>query len=267
MSRGVSRITASPVMIGALTVIIAVLAVFLAYNANSGLPFTPTYKLSTQVENANTLVPGNEVRIGGVRVGQIEAIEPVANGGRATANAKLDLKLDPEVEPLPVDSTVIVRSRSALGIKYLEIVPGKSEEGYEAGSLMPLSAATPEPVEHRPVPRHVRRPHADRDPDQPARVRQHLRRPRRRPQLGDRRAPAAGRAPAPRRHPDRLARRRSSTDLFPALAQAAAEVAPVAQTQADMFVGLDETFKPRWRASPARSSRRRSRARSRPSRR
>ena len=42
---------------------------------------------------------------------------------------------------------MIVRSRSALGIKYLEIVPGESTEGYEAGSLMPLSAATPEPVE------------------------------------------------------------------------------------------------------------------------
>ena len=156
MNRGVSRITASPVMIGALTVIIVVLAVFLAYNANSGLPFTPTYKISTQVENANTLVPGNEVRIGGVRIGQIEAIDPVATDDGA-ANAKLDLKLDPEVDPLPVDSTVIVRSRSALGIKYLEIVPGDSEEGYEAGSLMPLSAATPGAGRDRPVPRHVRR--------------------------------------------------------------------------------------------------------------
>ena len=58
MNRGASRITASPVMIGALTVIITVLAVFLAYNANSGLPFTPTYKISSQVENANTLVAG-----------------------------------------------------------------------------------------------------------------------------------------------------------------------------------------------------------------
>jgi ABC-type transporter Mla subunit MlaD len=38
----------------------------------------------------------------------------VEDDGRATA--KLDLQLDPEVEPLPVDSTVIVRSRSALGI-------------------------------------------------------------------------------------------------------------------------------------------------------
>ena len=64
-------------MVGAITVLIAILAVFLAYNANTGLPFVPTYRISAQVPNADQLVPGNEVRIGGVRVGLIEAIEPV----------------------------------------------------------------------------------------------------------------------------------------------------------------------------------------------
>ncbi|HEX6116435.1 MAG TPA: MlaD family protein [Solirubrobacterales bacterium] len=240
MNRNVSRITASPVMIGALTVIISILAVFLAYNANSGLPFTPTYKISSQVENANTLVPGNEVRIGGVRVGQIEAIEPVADD-QGAANAKLDLRLDPQIEPLPVDSTVIVRSRSALGIKYLEIVPGDSEEGYEAGSLMPLTAATPEPVE-------IDQFFGMFDPKTRTAIQTNLRefgntfagrggdlnsaigelQP-----LVERLLPVATLIASPKTQFD---------ELFPALAQAAAEVAPVAQTQADMFVSLDETF-------------------------
>ncbi len=240
MNRNVSRITASPVMIGALTVIIAVLAVFLAYNANSGLPFTPAYKISSQVENANTLVPGNEVRIGGVRVGQIEAIEPVATEEGA-ANAKLDLKLDPEVEPLPVDSTVIVRSRSAIGIKYLEIVPGKSEDGYDAGSLMPLSAATPDPVEldqfldmfdldtRTAIQTNLREfgnTFAGRGGDLNSAIGELQ-------PLVERLLPVATLIASPKTQFD---------DLFPALAQAAAEVAPVAETQADMFVVLDETF-------------------------
>jgi virulence factor Mce-like protein len=245
VNRNVSRITASPVMIGALTVIIAILAVFLAYNANSGLPFTPTYKISSQVENANTLVPGNEVRIGGVRVGQIEAIEPVAgdqdDGTEGTAHAKLDLQLDPEVEPLPLDSTVIVRSRSALGIKYLEIVPGESEDGYEAGSLMPLTAATPEPVEidqflnmfdpptRTAIQTNLREfgnTFAGRGADVNSAI----------GELGplvERLLPVARLIAAPQTQFRRF---------FPALAQAAAEVAPVAQTQADMFVELDTTF-------------------------
>jgi phospholipid/cholesterol/gamma-HCH transport system substrate-binding protein len=139
-------LAASPTLVGAVTVLVVVVAVFLAYQANQGLPFVPTYKISAQVPNANTLVPGNEVRIGGIRVGSVKAVEPVQNDD-GTVNAKLDLELNQDLDPLPVDSTVIVRSRSALGLKYLELDRGTSEDGYEPGATMPLSAATPEPVE------------------------------------------------------------------------------------------------------------------------
>ncbi len=140
------RLAASPTMVGAVTVMVIILAVFLAYNANTGLPFVPTYRLSVLVPNAESLVEGNEVRIGGVRVGLVEQIEPVQQED-GSAVAQLDLKLDSDVDPLPVDSTLIVRARSALGLKYLEINKGSSSEGYEQGSVLPLSKATPEPVE------------------------------------------------------------------------------------------------------------------------
>ena len=42
--RGAGSIAANPVLIGAATTLVIVVAVFLAYNANSGLPFVPTYK-------------------------------------------------------------------------------------------------------------------------------------------------------------------------------------------------------------------------------
>ena len=140
-------IAASPVLVGAITTLIVILAVFLAYNANNGLPFVPTYRISVQVPNANTLVKGNDVRIGGVRVGLVESIEPVQDPETGAVHAKVDLKLDKSVDPLPKDSTVIVRSRSALGLKYLEINKGTSSEGYAEGSTLPLEAAHPEPVE------------------------------------------------------------------------------------------------------------------------
>jgi virulence factor Mce-like protein len=139
-------LAASPTLVGAVTVLVVVVAVFLAYQANQGLPFVPTYKLTAQVPNANTLVPGNEVRIGGIRVGTVKTVEPVQQED-GSVNARLDMELNEDVQPLPVDSTVIVRSRSALGLKYLELQRGTSEEGYEPGATMPLAAATPEPVE------------------------------------------------------------------------------------------------------------------------
>ncbi len=39
--RGQAALTASPVLVGAVTVLVTIVAVFLSYNANSGLPFVP----------------------------------------------------------------------------------------------------------------------------------------------------------------------------------------------------------------------------------
>ena len=65
-------------LIGAATTLVVIVAVFLAYNANSGLPFVPTYELKVEVPNAANLVKGNDVRIGGTRVGAVATIAPQA---------------------------------------------------------------------------------------------------------------------------------------------------------------------------------------------
>src|SRR5579875_156972 len=52
---------ANPVLIGAVTVLVAIVAVFLAYNANSGLPFVPTRELKVDIANGAAVVGGNEV--------------------------------------------------------------------------------------------------------------------------------------------------------------------------------------------------------------
>jgi ABC-type transporter Mla subunit MlaD len=118
----VGSLAASPTLVGAVTVLVVVVAVFLAYQANSGLPFVPTYRLSAQLPDANSLVRGNDVRIGGERVGQITAITPenVDNAPCpgdptrlcATQVAKVEMDLNKDLEQLPNDSTIVVRSRS-----------------------------------------------------------------------------------------------------------------------------------------------------------
>jgi virulence factor Mce-like protein len=141
-----SGIAGNPVLIGAATVLVIIVAVFLAYNANSGLPFVPTYTVDAEVPNAAQLVPGNDVRIGGTRVGAVSDITP-RKLGNGQVIAVLKLKLDKAVDPLPKDSTVLVRSRSALGLKYVELTRGKQSGGYRDGDTIPLRAATPQPVE------------------------------------------------------------------------------------------------------------------------
>jgi ABC-type transporter Mla subunit MlaD len=144
-----ASIAANPVLIGAATTLVVIVAVFLAYNANSGLPFVPVYELKSNVPSAANLVKGNDVRIGGSRVGVVSEIRPRRNAdGRYSA--ELTLRLETKVKPLPRNSQVIIRPRSALGLKYVEILQGPRRDadgrptpGFSAGATIPLSAATP----------------------------------------------------------------------------------------------------------------------------
>jgi ABC-type transporter Mla subunit MlaD len=116
---GTASLVASPVLVGAVTVLIAIIAVFIAYNANRGLPFVPTYDLEAELPSGGKLVKGNEVRTGGFRVGVVQDITPktIVERGRRRSVAVVKLKLDKAVEPLGVDSKLRVRPRSALGLK------------------------------------------------------------------------------------------------------------------------------------------------------
>src|SRR5215216_5858806 len=146
-------LAASPTMVGAVTTLIVIVAVFLAYNANNGLPFVPVYRVSVEIPNGARLVRNNEVRIGGHRVGVVESIDPIrtnANdttsgaasssdaGGSATQDdetccvaARLNLKLDKAASPIPEDSIFRIRYRSSFGLKYLDIVRGEGEDAPE----------------------------------------------------------------------------------------------------------------------------------------
>lgn len=139
--RASASIVASPVLVGAVTTLVVVVAVFLAYNANNGLPFVPTRALDVQFDNGANLVRGNEVRSGGYRVGVIEDMEPTRlPSGRV--GALLHLKLDRKLGAIPVDSTVKVRPRSALGLKYVELVKGSSARTLANGGTLPATQSS-----------------------------------------------------------------------------------------------------------------------------
>jgi ABC-type transporter Mla subunit MlaD len=134
-----------------------------------------------------------------------------------------------------------VRSRSALGLKYLEIVEGSSEEGFQEGSVMPLSAAVPEPVEGDQILNMF-------DAATRRSIQQNLF------EFGN---AVAGRGPdineaigeldpvLRRLQPVARVLAADRTGLgrfFRGLEATSAELAPVAETQAALFVALDTTF-------------------------
>jgi ABC-type transporter Mla subunit MlaD len=138
-------IAASPLLIGAVTTLIVVVAVFLSYNANNGLPFVPTYNVKVALPEASGLQPSNQVRIAGTRVGIVSSMTPHEDPHTGKVTAIATLKLEKKVEPLPADTRAIVQSVSAIGLKYLELEKGASHEGIKADHTIPI-AQVREPV-------------------------------------------------------------------------------------------------------------------------
>ena len=123
--RGTASLVANPALVGAVTVLLTVIAVFLAYNANQGLPFVPTLDVRVQADNGAAMTRGAEVREGGLRIGLVKTLRTVRlRDGRAVAD--MAVQIDNKATPLPADTQFTIRPRSPLGLKYLEMVRGDS---------------------------------------------------------------------------------------------------------------------------------------------
>src|SRR5205085_1557179 len=118
---------ANPVLIGAITVLVVMIAVFLAYIANRGLPFVPTRELKVDISNGSNLVPGDDVLEGGHRIGLLSELKPIQLHGW-TVGAQLTLKLSKSEGKVPVDSRFSVKLRTVLGAKYIDLVKGPSNQ-------------------------------------------------------------------------------------------------------------------------------------------
>jgi ABC-type transporter Mla subunit MlaD len=170
----------------------------------------------------------------------VDSISPKRSPGGDTY-ASIHMKLDKTVEPLPMDSTLVVRARSALGLKYVEINPGTAKAGFRQGATVPLSQAKPATV----------------DIDQVLNTFDLTTRLGARKSLTGFAGGLAGRGVDLNEAIDLAPRLLNSLEpvttnlaapatrlraFFPALERAARIVRPAAATQADLFVNLDITF-------------------------
>src|SRR5688572_26722178 len=239
--RGTAAISASPVLVGAVAVLVTCVAVMIAVKANSGLPFVPSYDVRAEIPGGSNLVVGNEVRIGGFRVGVVDRIEPAvseAEDGRAVA--VIHMKLEKEYGELPRDTELAIRPRSALGLKYIELRPGSSTQTLSPGEKLALANST-KPIE---LDEFFSTWDADMRRDQ-------------RTTLEGYGNALAGRGPSINRAIEDLVPfmtslqpvMRSLSDprteldnFFPQLRRTAGQVAPVADTYAELFVNMATTF-------------------------
>jgi phospholipid/cholesterol/gamma-HCH transport system substrate-binding protein len=86
------------------------------------------------------------VRIAGTRVGMVSSLSAHQDPATGRVIAIANLKLEKSVQPLPADTRAVVRSVSAIGLKYLELEEGSSRATLKPGATIPISQ-TREPVD------------------------------------------------------------------------------------------------------------------------
>jgi virulence factor Mce-like protein len=102
--------------------------------------FRPT-AITAFFTSATSIYPGDEVRVAGVKVGNITGIEPEG------AQAKMTLHVDADV-PIPADAKAVIVAQNLVAARYVELAPAYRSSGPKMsdGAVIPLER-TAVPVE------------------------------------------------------------------------------------------------------------------------
>ncbi len=137
---GKKRVGFAGIRVGML-VIISLAIIITAILAISGdiSPFANPLFVRSKLSQVDGLRPGTEVRLAGVRVGQVTEVNmlPVAKDDKEKRNVEIIMRIDQLIDGIPAnqrirsDSRVILGSIGLLGDKVIEITPG-TMQGKEA---------------------------------------------------------------------------------------------------------------------------------------
>ncbi|MAC40098.1 MAG: outer membrane lipid asymmetry maintenance protein MlaD [Oceanicaulis sp.] len=117
-------------LMGAVVLLSAISFLSLAYKV-ADLRGSGGYEIEAEFGATNGLSVGDDVRISGIKVGQIvrQELDP------ATYVARIVIALDPQIQ-IPADSSARITAASLLGGNYLELMPGADLEMLQPGDVI-----------------------------------------------------------------------------------------------------------------------------------
>ena len=135
----------------ALGLLIAVAAAALLVGA--GGKGADTYRVDAIFDNAAGLIPGQDVKIAGARVGAVQDI--TLNKQR---KARVQMEIEPGFAPFRADADCIVRPQSIIGEKFVQCDPGHAERRSRSQRTAPAPdrPRRPDALAGRPRPRLLR---------------------------------------------------------------------------------------------------------------
>jgi phospholipid/cholesterol/gamma-HCH transport system substrate-binding protein len=115
------------------------LALFLWITFGGPLPLKPEgYRFTVPFNEAAQLAVESDVRISGVPVGKVKAVE-LADSGLADAT----IELDSRYAPIPKDTRAMLRTKTLLGETFVELTPGDGKgPTLEEGGRLPKAQVT-----------------------------------------------------------------------------------------------------------------------------
>ena len=108
--------------------VLAVAAGFLFWSTDLDRPLRDGYELRAAFPNVDGIEVGTEVRVAGVKVGRVSAVD--LNPQTYLAEARLTV---PSAIRLPTDSAALIQSDGLLGGAYIELQPGGAAEDLAPG--------------------------------------------------------------------------------------------------------------------------------------
>jgi virulence factor Mce-like protein len=122
---------------------LVVLSVLVYLGFTKSIPFMPHYEVKAAFASANDLRPGSPVRIAGVEVGKVTAVQPLHQGGEG---ALITMRIKDSGRPVHSDATAKIRPRIFLeGNFFVDLTAGSpSAPELKDGDTIPVNqTATP----------------------------------------------------------------------------------------------------------------------------
>jgi phospholipid/cholesterol/gamma-HCH transport system substrate-binding protein len=103
-----------PWLVGLISVLLISLGLYLAFSVNRFKSLKGVYEISAELEDAAGLQSGNEVRVAGVKVGQVTGVE------LATDSAIVVMEIQDDVR-IPSETELDVKLKTILGQKFVDL--------------------------------------------------------------------------------------------------------------------------------------------------
>ena len=129
--RSVIKEHGAEALIGLLVVIVAVWFGTYAWERTGGGRVANAVQVTALFPNANGVAVGTDVRVAGLKIGQVAAL----NLDPKSYQANVLLAIDPSAK-VPSDSSAAITSEGILGGNYVSLIPGGSTTPFKSGDTI-----------------------------------------------------------------------------------------------------------------------------------